>query len=225
MKKLLLILFAFNVSALCAQLVVANDSVYEEYNPSEQDLAVHNIQSTTAPPISVTWSVLSVEVPTGWENDFFVCDAIQCWDSTLNTNTYNLDDVKEAALDVHFLNNGLEGMGTAKILIWVDGDSASTVKTITYVVNVEEGVGIQDLQNLSVTTYPNPVVNNLTIDNINTEEIVTIELYNIIGKRVALIENPNPKEILDLRDLNKGIYIIKLTDKNSNNYSQNIIKN
>lgn len=225
MKKLLLILFAFNVSALCAQLVVGNDSVYKEYNPNEQDLAVYNLHSTTAPPLSVSWRVLSVDVPTGWENDFFVCDAIQCWDSTLNANTYSLDDNKEAALDVHFLNNGLEGTGIAKILIWVTGDSAATVQTITYEVRVAEGVGIHSLNNLRVTTYPNPIVNKLNIDDINTKEIVKIELYNIIGKRIMVIDNPNQKEVLDLSSFNKGIYILKLTDKNTKNYSQNIIKN
>ena len=225
MKKILLIAFLFNAILASAQFTVANDSVYEEHNPSEQDIVAHNTHSTTNPVLTMNWKVYSLNVPTGWENDMFVCDAIQCWDSTTNTNQYTLDDNKKYPLDVHLLNNGLVGTGNAKILVWEEGDSLNSVKIVSYTIHVAEGVSINKVEDISVSTYPNPVVNTLNIKNINSTLISKIEIYNIIGKKVYSLDNPKENETVDMRDFNKGIYILKITDKNQINYSQNILKN
>lgn len=224
MKKVLFILLAFSANSLFAQLTIDQDSVYQEYNPNEEDLAVHNFQSTTSSPEVIKWAVYSISAPANWANDFFVCDYVQCWDSTINSNSYTIADGKNYALDVHFLNNGYTGDATAKILIWAEADSLNTFQIVTYKVKVAEGVKIQEVNKVSIRTFPNPVVNNLFIENINTDEVSKIELYNIIGKRVLSIEKPNEKEMLNLTALSKGIYILKITDKNKNNYSQNILK-
>lgn len=232
MKKIFTFLFALNAIIINAQVSVQQDSVYKEYDTNEQDLALHNFHSTTNPTITVAWKVLSINAPANWVQDFYVCDAEQCWDNTKNTNQYDLIDNKQKSLDVHFQNNGNAGDATAKLLLWQVSDSANTVKTITYTVHVKEaqdstdtGTAIQDaVATLGLSIYPNPVVNQLNINNIDASVIEKIEVFNIIGKQVYTKENLNTSETIHFENQTKGIYILKFTDNKQNHYSFNFIK-
>lgn len=224
MKNLLFILLVFNINSLFSQIVLGQDSAFEEHNINEEDVVAHNTHAVSVANTEFAWKLHSVDVPSTWVNDAFICDYVTCWDSAKNNNSYTLPNSKDYPLDVHFLNEGNAGEGNAKLLVWEVADSLNTFKFVTYKVRVAEGVKIQEVNKLSLRTFPNPVLNNLTIENINTKEITKIELYNIIGKRVLSIENPNEKEILNLSTFNNGVYILKLTDKNSNNFIQNILK-
>ncbi len=64
----------------------------------------------------------------------------------------------------------------------------------------------------NIRIYPNPVQNNLNIQNNSQTYIKKITLYNILGKIVLQKDNPSPK--VDLEKLNFGMYLIKIdTDK------------
>ena len=69
-----------------------------------------------------------------------------------------------------------------------------------------------------INIYPNPVSDILTIESTST--IDKIELYSILGAKVFSILNTNT---LDLRDLNSGIYLLKIDTKGMN-LSQKLIK-
>jgi len=65
----------------------------------------------------------------------------------------------------------------------------------------------------NIKLYPNPVNNNLTLDlksNVDT----SIEIYDILGKRV-LKNTINKTSALNLQALKSGIYIVKITQGNS----------
>lgn len=73
------------------------------------------------------------------------------------------------------------------------------------------GVDLVKLQN-EINVYPNPVINNLTLQNNSNTVISRITFYNVLGKSVLQFENPNLK--LSLADLNFGVYLMKIdTDK------------
>jgi len=225
MKRHILLIFTLIASIASAQFTVNQDSVYVLYEDSEPDLALYNSHQTLNPTITVKWEVVSVSVSNGWENDFFVCDAIQCWDSTTNSNQYDLIDNKNYPLDCHFLNNGNIGEGNAKIRIWEVGDSINSVKIVVYQVKVEEAVGIRAAKSNSLAIYPNPATNYLKFENIDNREIMKIEIFSIIGRKVKEIINPSNNESINVSNLDNGVYIIRLTDKKQNNYSQNFTKN
>jgi uncharacterized protein (TIGR02145 family) len=58
----------------------------------------------------------------------------------------------------------------------------------------------------SITIYPNPVKNLLTIDGLVVKDVV---IYSVLGKAVLKISNQNT---IDVSSLSKGVYFIKVSD-------------
>lgn len=216
------IFFSHNIYS---QVTVENDSVYEVHDTNEEDVTVHNFHSAPSPITTVKWTILSIEVETGWENDAFICDAVQCYDTTKNSNEYDLEDSKKKSLDVHFINNSLTGDGKVKLLIWDVADSLNTVKTVTYVVKIEAPSAINSVEDLQVGVFPNPTTKYINVNNVDLSLINKIEVYNVIGKKVYYNQNISKDNRIDINDFQKGVYIIKLLgSENQTYYTKNIIK-
>ena len=68
----------------------------------------------------------------------------------------------------------------------------------------------------SFNIYPNPVKNNtLYVSGKNIEKIKRVEIYNVNGILVQVIENPlNNKNYITLKNTTKGMYFLKF-DNNS----------
>lgn len=76
----------------------------------------------------------------------------------------------------------------------------------------DKPTGIGSLNKTSFKVYPNPVANNLRIEN--TISITSLELTNILGK-VILNEFPMQNNyVLDLSNLTKGVYFLKINSAN-----------
>lgn len=69
-----------------------------------------------------------------------------------------------------------------------------------------------DVSQVVVKAYPNPVKNNLTI--LAKSTIQDIEIFNILGKKVASQRIDNTTANLDVSGLNSGVYIVKYTINN-----------
>ena len=71
----------------------------------------------------------------------------------------------------------------------------------------------------NVNIYPNPMKDNLFID---TEAITTkISIFNVLGKQI--FEGTNDKQI-NTKNLNRGIYIVKLDLENGQTFSTKVMK-
>lgn len=228
MKKILLILSLFLTLNTFAQLTVVEDSVYAEFDTNVEDVAVYNFHFTSTPIDSIVWRLYSVDVPSNWISDVFVCDAINCKDETVDYSGYNLLDTKNKPLDVHFLNQENVGIGTAKLLIYDYNDSINTATIVTYVAKIDEptaNVSIKKIDDLDVSIFPNPVSKYININNVDVSAISKIEIYNVIGKKIFQNENISKNNAIDFNSFDKGVYILKLLDANNNTfYTKNIIK-
>lgn len=72
-------------------------------------------------------------------------------------------------------------------------------------------------QNISI--YPNPTSSSVSISS--ATKILSLELYNLLGKRILITKNSNK---LDLSNLNSGVYLVKIqTEKGET--TKKIIKN
>lgn len=74
------------------------------------------------------------------------------------------------------------------------------------------GLSVEEFNSSNVNLHPNPVQNILTVDlksNVDT----TIEIYDILGKRVFK-NTINKTSNLNLQALKTGIYIVKITQNN-----------
>jgi len=69
---------------------------------------------------------------------------------------------------------------------------------------------IDDLTNLGFSYYPNPVNNN-ELNLHAKEEILSIDVYNIIGQRVISKKPAAIETKLNLQHLSDGVYIINVT--------------
>lgn len=74
---------------------------------------------------------------------------------------------------------------------------------------ISKSIGLSESMLSSVSIYPNPIQNELTISGENG----TIELFDISGKILISKEHFN-FSVLNVSDLNSGSYILKLTNEN-----------
>jgi hypothetical protein len=76
------------------------------------------------------------------------------------------------------------------------------------------------IRNEQINIYPNPVIDNIILKSYNLS-IRTIELYDIMGN---LIFSKPYNEILNLKEIISGIYILRLIDNNKSLINLRIIK-
>lgn len=67
---------------------------------------------------------------------------------------------------------------------------------------------------------PNPFTDKINFSGML--KITSLEVFNMLGKKVVQVTNPTTT--LDLSDLNKGIYFIKIIDENSKTFVKKLIK-
>jgi hypothetical protein len=69
--------------------------------------------------------------------------------------------------------------------------------------------GINDIKNSNIKIYPNPTNNIINIEGLNKNENNTIQIFDVQGKLV-ITKNITEKGTVDLSELNKGVYVIKI---------------
>ena len=79
-------------------------------------------------------------------------------------------------------------------------------------------INSEDLANFNI--FPNPVSDVLNIKS--DKEIIKVEISDILGK--IILSEINPKNSINVKRLQKGIYSIKITFKDENSTIQKIIK-
>ena len=67
--------------------------------------------------------------------------------------------------------------------------------------------GIAEISNNGVQIYPNPTSDFIFIENIEPQSVI---IYSLDGKLVKSVENAN---VIDVRDLNEGMYLINIDGK------------
>ena len=78
---------------------------------------------------------------------------------------------------------------------------------------ISESNSINDLGNSNLRIYPNPTINNINIELIESGFINSIKVYNLIGEKMLEISNLNvAKYTIELSRFPKGMYIIQIND-------------
>jgi hypothetical protein len=82
-----------------------------------------------------------------------------------------------------------------------------------------------DLFSSNVILYPNPFSNSITINSSQqTEKIVKIEIYSIIGVLIQKVLINTDKTTIDTASLVSGIYLVKVTSDTGENSVQKMVK-
>ena len=86
----------------------------------------------------------------------------------------------------------------------------------------QEQVGKNNLEETTVFKfYPNPVQDELFV--LGTNKIKSIELINVLGKRVAIYHFNKSIIKMDVSDLKSGIYLIQATDENNKQETKRLV--
>ena len=75
-----------------------------------------------------------------------------------------------------------------------------------------------------VQIYPNPVTSGKIYINVETNTTKSIELYDMLGKRILFTEMSGYQKELNVTNLKAGVYILKLSEKNNNITRKIVIK-
>jgi hypothetical protein len=87
--------------------------------------------------------------------------------------------------------------------------SSQTRCIYTSALNITITTGINDIKNSNIKIYPNPTNNIINIEGLNKNENSTIQIFDVQGKLV-ITKTINEKGAIDLSELNKGVYVIKI---------------
>lgn len=90
-------------------------------------------------------------------------------------------------------------------------------------ITVVLGTNDNTLEN-QLSIYPNPTHDNITIELVNNHSNVTIKLYSILGELIYKKSITNQLLKIDMSDLSAGMYLLELTDSQSNRVVKRISK-
>ena len=73
--------------------------------------------------------------------------------------------------------------------------------------DIEMATLVVSADNTTISIYPNPVKNVLTVEG---EDITSVKIIDINGKTVKVLNSTSAKKIINVEDLIQGIYFVKL---------------
>lgn len=85
-------------------------------------------------------------------------------------------------------------------------------------------VGVKEInKSFGVNVYPNPAKNTVMLQSTNT--ITKVDIYSVTGQVVKTIKSNTTisGELINIADLNKGIYFMSLTDEHNNQTIKKLI--
>lgn len=104
-------------------------------------------------------------------------------------------------------------------------DTLSSLKGCDSIVTLELIVlsSLHDIANTeSINLYPNPTTDNIVITNLSPNAATTITLYDNLGKKVKHITLASKEITLNIKDLPKGTYILKI-ENGENSFDKKLI--
>lgn len=132
------------------------------------------------------------------------------------TNDFNSSTGGEG--DNTFTNNTFTFTATTTTaVIYVRALLANSDETEVFYDNIslkkmEATASVKDVFADNITIYPNPANNFINIST--TGNVSTVEVYNIVGKRVLSIKNIQNNQV-DITNLSTGMYMLRLTNGTS----------
>lgn len=97
-------------------------------------------------------------------------------------------------------------MSDLRAVVFIQYDNSKKIMQSTY--TVAEVVGVNEIFN-SVSVYPNPTTGLI---NINSDRTLSVEVSDVLGKKVFEQNQIQNQNVLDLSGLENGVYIMNVTD-------------
>jgi hypothetical protein len=119
------------------------------------------------------------------------------------------------------LHNGLfiamgVAPGTYDFTYTVSGGAACPDATSTVSITLADCLGMEETGSNTLSVYPNPVVDVLTLQNLSIEGNAVIEVLDIQGKVISSVQvnGVYGNYELNMKNLERGVYVVRLTGEN-----------
>jgi hypothetical protein len=98
--------------------------------------------------------------------------------------------------------------GSYEVLQLVRHDgSEDNYQVELHYLDYSDALSLDNLSKTKIEVYPNPTNDKLIIKG--NENLISVSIYNLLGKEVLSVKNTNN---IDVKGLSKGVYIIKIFD-------------
>lgn len=130
----------------------------------------------------------------------------------------------------HYRPENLDGCSLMRYE-WIDEATESIVyATVDIKFSHSTGtclLGVNDLKNnIEVSLAPNPAADNvlLTLEGTSVYDQISIDIFDLLGKKVTTISQVGPKNNLDISGFNNGLYFISIMKNESLIKTSKLIK-
>ncbi len=204
----LVLLSMYHVSA--QQLSVSPNPSLSSGIETDAEIVSHvsiNVPAGTA----LIWKRVANSIPTGWTS--LVCDDVQCWSPTYNGGSSYTTTVGK--LDVHFVPNGVQGIGNVTLRVYNPADSAASVIDIVFTSNAMSSSIIDKKENVKLKVFPNPASSIVYVEIEPIADAFRLDIYDIVGSKVKStdINVTFGYNTMDVSELRSGMYFMRVLNQ------------
>lgn len=114
------------------------------------------------------------------------------------------EDIKLTLKNIAELSGGIYGQGVY--------NSRGMLDTLIDVFEIEDDDFERITMEIPISIYPNPALSEIFISNLNLQETISLQIYNLIGNKEFDINSVEENKSIDVSILNPGIYFLRLYD-------------
>ena len=109
---------------------------------------------------------------------------------------------------------------------FVHGNNGGRDIWVTKIKDYSITTGVQELAKLPTQIYPNPTANQLYFKNLEVQNLISIEVLNVLGQTEMIVQKSefiSTNQILDISDLQNGVYYLLINSADGNSVPNRII--
>lgn len=221
MKKLFTFLsaLAFASSVFAQSLVMDQDTMHCSGDAVEGFSCNNNVKNNSSSNGNFKW-VRFESIPEGWHTS--VCDKNNCYGTATSMAPipFSLNAGQSGLINVNFNPNGITGSGMVRLVI-SSSDNLGFSKD-SYYFGAADATGVTTVSQevKDILLYPTPVRENVYVVFNPTIKPERVDVYNLLGQKVKTfpvqLEHNNYRVELQLGDLDKGLYFVRVYQDGSN---------
>lgn len=196
-------------------------SVTRYLEPNQYSLIYLDILNKTTDSLDIDWSLVSNNLVSGW--DYSLCDFGTCYIGVPQKGTMKRMGISDTAfLKLNISPQQVLGTGsvTFKVSPTPNESYNVTITVVVYPSAILENAAFE-----SVSIYPNPAKDIVTIEN-SFAQHGNISIYNVIGEKlVDFVASPGEKSNISFTSLPAGLYFVKYTHSLGEVITKKIVKN
>lgn len=105
---------------------------------------------------------------------------------------------------------------SSKNLIAAQAGSIMLVDDLAFSGSVPASINTVSLPNVNISAFPNPANESINFSISNIKNVKTLNIYDILGKKVKSIEITSAQLTVSTEDLNNSLYFYQVADRNNN---------